>query len=204
MHHWSRSSLAQVMACCLFCTKPLPEPMMTWFNGPSGTKCSNIWIKIQKERIKSGQCIWECHLQNSSHFIQCANGYILICINHWWSTLVTWGPFHECFFFSLLFKFKEIVFLLRFHSYQFGHYKFLHMLRQHSCCVMCAVLPPSLFNSLWPSDAKWWQRSGSTLAQVMDCCLKAPSHYLTQCWLNIRKVQWHLGNFTTHTSAITH
>ena len=38
-------------------------------------------------------------------------------------------------------------------------------------------------NSLWPSDAIWWQRSGSTLAQVMTCCLMAPSHYLNQCWL---------------------
>ena len=30
------------------------------------------------------------------------------------------------------------------------------------------------FNSLWPSDAIWWQRSGSTLATVMACCLTAP------------------------------
>ena len=58
-------------------------------------------------------------------------------------------------------------------------------------------------NSLWPSDAIWRQRSGSTLAQVMACCLTAPSHYLNQCWL-INKVQWHLseGNFTTDTSAM--
>ena len=43
-------------------------------------------------------------------------------------------------------------------------------------------------NSLWPSDAIWRKRSGSTLAQVMDCCLTAPSHYLNQCWLIISKV----------------
>ena len=46
-------------------------------------------------------------------------------------------------------------------------------------------------NSLWPSDAIWWQRSGSTLAQVMDCCLMAPSHYLNGCWLIIEDVLWH-------------
>ena len=40
-------------------------------------------------------------------------------------------------------------------------------------------------NSLWPSDTIWWQRSGSILAQVMACCLTAPSHYLNQCWLSI-------------------
>ena len=27
-------------------------------------------------------------------------------------------------------------------------------------------------------DALWWDRSGSTLAQVMACCLMAPGHYL--------------------------
>ena len=34
-----------------------------------------------------------------------------------------------------------------------------------------------LFNSSWPSDAIWSQRSRSLLAQVMVCCLAAPSHY---------------------------
>ena len=29
-------------------------------------------------------------------------------------------------------------------------------------------------NSLWPSDAIWWHRSGLTLAQIMACCLMAP------------------------------
>ena len=47
------------------------------------------------------------------------------------------------------------------------------------------------FNSLWPRDAIWRQRSWSTLAQVMACCLTAPSHYLNQCWLIISEVQWH-------------
>ena len=32
------------------------------------------------------------------------------------------------------------------------------------------------FNLLWPSDAMWQHRSGSTLAQVMTCCLIVPSH----------------------------
>ena len=38
-------------------------------------------------------------------------------------------------------------------------------------------------NSLWPSNTIWWYKS--TLAQVMDCCLTASSHYLNQCWLII-------------------
>ena len=42
-----------------------------------------------------------------------------------------------------------------------------------------------------PSDAIWRQWSWTTLAQVMACCLTAPSHYLNQCWLIIRGVLWH-------------
>ena len=34
-------------------------------------------------------------------------------------------------------------------------------------------------NSLWPSYTIWQQRTESTLAQVMACCLTAPSHDLT-------------------------
>ena len=45
-------------------------------------------------------------------------------------------------------------------------------------------------NSLWPSDAIWRPRSGSTLAQVMACCRTVSSHYLNQCW------QWGLVAFT--------
>ena len=46
-------------------------------------------------------------------------------------------------------------------------------------------------NSLWPTDAICRHRSGSTLVQVMDWCLTAPSHYLDQCWLLISEVLWH-------------
>ena len=33
------------------------------------------------------------------------------------------------------------------------------------------------------------QRCGSTLAQVMACCLTAPNHYLNQCWL-VNETRW--------------
>ena len=36
-----------------------------------------------------------------------------------------------------------------------------------------------------------WNKSRWTLAQVMVCCLTAPSHYLNQCWLIINKIHWH-------------
>ena len=44
-------------------------------------------------------------------------------------------------------------------------------------------------NSSWPSDAISRHRSGSTVAQVMTCCLMAPSHYQNQCWLVIGHLQ---------------
>ena len=43
--------------------------------------------------------------------------------------------------------------------------------------VLCQLL------TLWLGDAIWWHRSGSTLVQVIACCLTAPSHYLNQCRL---------------------
>ena len=64
----------------------------------------------------------------------------------------------------------------------------------------------NLLNPLWPSDAIWRHRYWSTLAQVMACCLTAPSLYLNQCWLTISTDQWHLskGNFPRDTPAINH
>ena len=56
-------------------------------------------------------------------------------------------------------------------------------------------------------DANIWRhRSGSTLAQVIACCLTAPSHYLNQYWFIISTVQLYpyKDNFTRDTSAINH
>ena len=51
-------------------------------------------------------------------------------------------------------------------------------------------------NSLEPNDTIWWRKTGSTLAQVMACCLTAvtaPSHYLNQCGLIISKAVTFMG-----------
>ena len=58
-------------------------------------------------------------------------------------------------------------------------------------CYYFIELHNLAFNSLRPSDAIWRQWFWTTLAQVMACCLTAPSHYLNQCWLIIRGVLWH-------------
>ena len=47
--------------------------------------------------------------------------------------------------------------------------------------------------SLWPNDTIWRQRSGSTLAQVMACCLTAPSHYLhSNDWSSVKSIGIHI------------
>ena len=56
------------------------------------------------------------------------------------------------------------------------------------------VMMSDNFNSLWPSDAFWWHRSWSTLAQVMACCMTAPSNYLNHSWLSsLRFCGIHMG-----------
>ena len=59
-------------------------------------------------------------------------------------------------------------------------------------------------NTLSPSHVIWRQGYMSTLAQVMACCLTAPSHYLNQCWLMISEVLWHSpdSNFTENAKDI--
>ena len=52
---------------------------------------------------------------------------------------------------------------------------------------MYAYLVNCYFNSLGPRDTIWRHRSGSTLGQVMACCLMAPSHYLNQYWFTTSK-----------------
>ena len=70
-----------------------------------------------------------------------------------------------------------------------------------TCLSYNTMAADGLVNSLWPSDVIWQQGSRSTLAQVMACCLPAPSHYLNQCWVLISEVLWHSpdSNFTENT-----
>ena len=53
------------------------------------------------------------------------------------------------------------------------------------CAVCLSIFLSCHLNTLWPGDAIWQEGCGSTLAQVMACCLAASSHYLNQCWLKI-------------------
>ena len=74
-------------------------------------------------------------------------------------------------------------------SFFFINITCIHML--HISEKISGYLHHTSLNPLWPSDAIWHCISGSTLAQVMACCLMAPSHYLNQCWLSIKMVLWY-------------
>ena len=68
-------------------------------------------------------------------------------------------------------------------------------------CISISLLTGRLIerlvlNSLWPGDAIWRHGTRSTLAQVMVCCLTAPSHYLNQCWLSL------VGSLVIHLRAL--
>ena len=57
--------------------------------------------------------------------------------------------------------------------------------------LLSAWVGPDIYiNSLWPSDAIWQHRTGSTFSQVMVCCLTTTNHCLKYCWLNISEVFW--------------
>ena len=68
----------------------------------------------------------------------------------------------------------------------------------------------SFINSLRPSDPIWRHKSGSTLTQVMACCLTAPSHYMNQVDLSsVRSSGIHhdfplLGFCGIHMRTISH
>ena len=65
MHQWTGWALVQIMACRLFGTKPLPEPMMTYCQLDSWEQIS---VKSESElyHFHSIKCIWKC------------------CLPYWW------------------------------------------------------------------------------------------------------------------------
>ena len=70
-------------------------------------------------------------------------------------------------------------------------YSSFRIRRVKNAIILTVIMPWNwvhfcvLFNSLWSNDAICWQRSGSSLDQVMACCLTVPSHYLNHCGLII-------------------
>ena len=66
MHRWTGSSLVQAMACRLFGTKPLPEPMLAYCQLDSQEQIS---VKFESEfyHFHSRKFIWKYCLPNGGH-----------------------------------------------------------------------------------------------------------------------------------------
>ena len=70
--------------------------------------------------------------------------------------------------------------------FEFKHFHWRNFI--WNCCpwnVGHLVQASICVNSLWPSGTIWGHKSGSTMVQVMACCLMALIHSLNQCWLRI-------------------
>ena len=58
-HNTANVVLVQVMACQLFGTKPLPEPMLVYCQSTSWKQIS-VKLKSDFYHFHSGKCIWNC------------------------------------------------------------------------------------------------------------------------------------------------
>ena len=80
MHQWTRSALVQVMACCLFGIKPLPEPMLAYCQLHSWEQIS---VKFESElrNFHWRKCLWNYYLPKWRPF--CPRGDELIAVHIW-------------------------------------------------------------------------------------------------------------------------
>ena len=65
----AESTLVLVMACPLFGIKPSYKPMLI-YHQMNPQEYNSMKLKSRYNNILSGNCIWKCHLQNGSHFVQ--------------------------------------------------------------------------------------------------------------------------------------
>ena len=100
-----------------------------------------------------------------------------------------WVPFHRSKFLMVLLT-LYVWFRQRLSNRQVtSHYLIEPMTTRF--WSLYGVTRPQWVDSSWPSGAKWLNRSGSTLAEVMAHFLMALSHYLNQCSLIISEVLRH-------------
>ena len=150
------------------CNLLLPESKWLWWH--------KHWMKTWNISRKF-HWIWFCVFQNISpvalrmtchfKFKQRAECYLSYICNdgpmHWslWSSWQDWQGF----------PYQGLVTPYGVGNLSQLYFKFNNDLcwrDLNQCCSLC------------PSDAIWWHRSGSTLAQLMVWCLMASSHYLNQ------------------------
>ena len=80
VRQWNGSSLVQVMACCLFGGKPLPEPMLVYCQLNSSKQVSVIF-EFEFYHFHTRKYIWKCRLPKWWPF--CPGGDGSIRSDHW-------------------------------------------------------------------------------------------------------------------------
>ena len=160
----------------------------------------------QKDLTHCGRVMPPCIIEFGQHLLM-----VMACCfmapSHYLDPYTDFSSVRSCGFHLMAISHKMLtVFIFESKSNFQTDIKFWHQLENYFSKITAPSRCKQWVNSLWPSDTIWRHKSGSTLDQVMACCLMAPSHYLNQCWLIISKVQWHSSecNFTRDTSAISH
>ena len=69
MSQWSGSTLVQVMVCCLFSAKPLPEPMLSYCQLHPWERTS-VKFESKYKTFHSRKCTRKRCLRNGKHFVQ--------------------------------------------------------------------------------------------------------------------------------------
>ena len=68
MHQWIKPSLIQIMACCLFGAKPLPESVLTYCQLDPGEQTSvKFWSNYNNLHLR--KLTWKYLLQNGNHSV---------------------------------------------------------------------------------------------------------------------------------------
>ena len=65
-------ALVQIMACHLFSTEPLSEPMLAYCQ-LDHSKQSSVKFQSRFNHFHAEECIWKCCLENGSHFCPAGN-----------------------------------------------------------------------------------------------------------------------------------
>ena len=69
MCQWTESALLQIMACRLFRTRPLSEPMLVYCHLDPNEQTS-MKFESKYKTFHSWKCFWKCCLLNGNHLVQ--------------------------------------------------------------------------------------------------------------------------------------
>ena len=81
-YHWTGSLLVEVMFCCLFSTKQLPETMLGWLDLQNKPQSYSKYT-----HFLSRKCISKCLLQNLRHFVQASSADSRLASSQWETSL---------------------------------------------------------------------------------------------------------------------